>query len=123
MEKIYKALLGQDTFKLTEGSKDLADKLVTLAGAFGEEVNSSYELSEIRTVALALKEQLETKYYIAPSYLLQLEKIAHWCEYFQEIAQTFTGQPFTGQEVEHSAGDVDTQRNEFQANLPSALKL
>ena len=73
-ESIYK----QD--KADQNISRLADRINTISSAFGYSYRASSDLSNIKSTIQSLKSQLEKDYYISPSYILQLEKVANWCD-------------------------------------------
>ncbi|MDR0651598.1 MAG: hypothetical protein LBG59_09755 [Candidatus Peribacteria bacterium] len=112
LEKIYIALLENDTEKAEGNIKDLSTKINTLAKTFEEDNQSEATLKSIKTFALALQASLAKTYYIAPSYLTQLEKIANRCDYLA----TLSSDPQT-------ADEAQTQWEIFTASLPEPLQL
>jgi hypothetical protein len=105
-EKIYNSLLENDETKLKENSKNLATKLNALAKSFAIETSTSTELTDLASFALEIKTTLETIYYIAPSDLSQLEKIAHRCEYLTNLSP-----------------ETALSRSDFTNQLPASLQL
>ena len=58
----------------------LADRINSISSTFGYSYRASSDLSNIKSTIQSLKSQLEKDYYISPSYILQLEKVANWCD-------------------------------------------
>jgi hypothetical protein len=87
-EKMMKATLENKADKKAEAIADLATKVNTLAKAFGYAEQSLTDLSSIKSFTLTLQSLLTDTYYIAPSYLSQLEKIVNWCEYLLNLPHT-----------------------------------
>jgi gas vesicle protein len=81
IEKILKSTLENNEEKINESIKDLANKINSIATAFGLDNKSENTLTSIKETALQLKSSLASQYYIAPSQLQQLEKIANRCDY------------------------------------------
>jgi hypothetical protein len=112
LEKIYIALLEQNKEKAESHIKDLAVKINSVAKAFGEEHQSEATLEGIKTFILALHKKLGETYYIAPSYLAQLEKVANRCT----SLATLSPGPQT-------ADEAQAQWEIFVATLPANLQL
>jgi hypothetical protein len=112
LEKIYLALLEHNPEKAEGTIKDLSTKMNTLAKTFDEEDQSEATLASIQTFALALQTRLATTYYIAPSYLTQLEKIANRCAYLATLSSEKT-----------TPDEAQTQRETFITSLPEELQL
>jgi hypothetical protein len=87
-EKIVKATLKNDDTKFNESLKDLANKINTLTKTFGLENKAIANLSNIKETTLLLKTHLQQSYYIAPSQLTQLEKIANRCDYLSTLSKS-----------------------------------
>lgn len=66
--------------KVEQNIWKFAERINSLATSFGYSDRASASLSNIKEVTLALKSKLEKDWYISPSYILQLEKIARWCD-------------------------------------------
>ena len=58
----------------------LADRINAIASAFGYSDYADSDLSSIKNTTLSLKDKLEKDWYISPSYILQMEKVAKWCD-------------------------------------------
>jgi hypothetical protein len=106
-EKIYIALLENNTAQQNKSLSDLAEKINLLAKSFNLEMEASADFTSIQSLLSNLKNTFETKYYIAPSQLSQLEKIAHRCKYLTNLSSPETILP----------------REEFKNTLPEQLKL
>ena len=52
----------------------LADRINSIS------YRASSDLSSVKSTTQSLKSELEKDYYISPSYILQLEKVANWCD-------------------------------------------
>jgi hypothetical protein len=87
-EKILKATLENDDTKLNESIKDLANKINALTKSFDLDAKASATLASIKTTALSIKTTFEKDYYIAPSQLTQLEKIANRCDYLSTLSKS-----------------------------------
>jgi uncharacterized protein YxjI len=73
-ESIYKEdRAGQNISKF-------ADRINAIAKSFGYSDRASADLSDIKSTILTLKDKLEKDWYISPSYILQMEKVARWCD-------------------------------------------
>ena len=57
-----------------------ADRINAVASSFGYPDHVSADLSNIKSTILTLKDKLEKDWYISPSYILQMEKVARWCD-------------------------------------------
>ena len=57
-----------------------ADRINSISATFGYSYRASSDLSSIKTTIQTLKTQLEKDRYISPSYILQMEKVANWCD-------------------------------------------
>lgn len=57
-----------------------ADRINSISSAFGYSYRASSDLSNIKSTIQSLKSQLEKDYYISPSDILQLERVANWCD-------------------------------------------
>ena len=58
----------------------LADRINSISSSFWYSYRASSDLSSIKSTTQSLKSELEKDYYISPSYILQLEKVANWCD-------------------------------------------
>ena len=66
--------------KVDQNIWKLADRINVISSTFGYSTRASSDLSSIKSTVQSLKSQLEKDRYISPSYLLQLEKVANWCD-------------------------------------------
>ena len=66
--------------KTDQNISRFADRVNSISSAFGYSYRASSDLSSIKSTVQTLKSQLEKDYYISPSDVLQLEKIANWCD-------------------------------------------
>ena len=57
----------------------LADRINVISSTFGYTNRANADLSDIKSTIQTLKFQLERDWYISPSYILQMEKVANWC--------------------------------------------
>ena len=71
-----------------QGISKFADHINAVSLSFGYSDRASWDLSSIKNVALILKEKLENEWYVSPSYILQLEKIANWCDELQNPSKS-----------------------------------
>ena len=58
----------------------LADRINAISSSLGYSTYASSDLTSIKNAVLALKGQIEKDWYISPSYILQMEKVANWCD-------------------------------------------
>jgi hypothetical protein len=116
VEKIAKATLENNTEKAEEYTKELSSKVHTIAASFGVDKESSATFASIKKFSSELKNTLSETYFIAPSYLTQLEKIADRCDYLTLLApiRTSTGASATLQ--------ADLQRESLKSTLPAHLQ-
>jgi len=75
---IFESIYKQD--KADQNISRLADRINTISASFGYSNRASSDLSNIKSTIYTLKSQLEKDRYISPSYILQLEKVANWCD-------------------------------------------
>ena len=75
---IFESTYKQD--KADQNISRLADRINTISASFGYSNRASSDLSSIKSTIYTLKSQLEKDRYISPSYILQLEKVANWCD-------------------------------------------
>ena len=66
----------------------LADRINSISSAFGYSYRASSDLSNIKSTIQSLKSQLEKDYYISPSDILQLERVANWCDELQNPSKS-----------------------------------
>ena len=75
---IFESIYKQD--KVDQNISKFANRINAIASSFGYSDRASSDLSSIKTTILTLKDKLENDWYISPSYVLQLEKVARWCD-------------------------------------------
>ena len=75
---IFESIYKQD--RVDQNISRFADRINTISSAFGYSYRASSDLSSIKSTIQTLKSQLEIDRYISPSDILQLEKVANWCE-------------------------------------------
>jgi len=75
---IFESIYKQDN--VDQNVSRLADRINTISSTFGYSTRASSDLSSIKSTIYTLKSQLEKDRYISPSDILQLEKVANWCE-------------------------------------------
>jgi hypothetical protein len=75
---IFESVYKQDN--VSQNVSRLADRINTVSASFGYSNRASSDLSSIKSTIYTLKSQLEKDRYISPSYILQLEKVANWCD-------------------------------------------
>ncbi|MBQ5945847.1 hypothetical protein IJL65_05810 [bacterium] len=66
--------------KVDQNISKFANRINAIASSFGYLDRASDDLASIKSTTLALKDKLEKDWYISPSYILQLEKVARWCD-------------------------------------------
>lgn len=66
--------------RVAQNISKLADRISSISSTFGYSYRASSDLSSIKSTIQSLKTQLEKDYYISPSDILQLEKVANWCD-------------------------------------------
>ena len=66
--------------RVAQNISKLADRINSISSTFGYSYRASSDLSSIKSTIQSLKTQLEKDYYISPSDILQLEKVANWCD-------------------------------------------
>jgi len=72
-EGIYNNRSQQDISKF-------ADRINSISSSFWYTDRASSNLPSIKTTIIGLKNKLENDRYISPSYILQMEKVANWCD-------------------------------------------
>lgn len=92
--------------KSEQSISQLAERVNSVASSFGYSSHSESDLNNIKWLALTLQSELEKDWYIAPSYLLQLQKIANWCDKLMQNAE-----------------DNNQSWNDFVSDLPINLRL
>ena len=75
---IFESIYKQD--KEDQNISRLADRINTISASYGYSNRAASDLSSIQSTIYTLKSQLEKDRYISPSYILQLEKVANWCD-------------------------------------------
>ena len=75
---IFESIYNED--KVDQNVSKLADRINAIASIFGYSYRASSDLSSIKSTVQTLKSQLEKDRYISPSYILQMEKVARWCD-------------------------------------------
>ena len=75
---IFESIYSDDN--ANQNISKLADRINSISSTFGYSYRASSDLSNIKSTIQSLKSQLEKDYYISPSYILQLEKVANWCD-------------------------------------------
>jgi hypothetical protein len=66
--------------RVAQNISRLADRINSISSSFWYSYRASSDLSSIKSTTQSLKSELEKDYYISPSYILQLEKVANWCD-------------------------------------------
>ena len=74
--------------KVSQNISKFADRINAVSSAFGYSYRASSDLSSIKSTIQTLKNQLESERYISPSYILQMEKLARWCDELQNPSQS-----------------------------------
>ena len=74
---LFESIYVQD--KPEQSISKLADRMNDIAIVFGYSDRATSDLASIKSLSLILKDRLQQDWYISPSYILQLEKIANWC--------------------------------------------
>ena len=75
---LFESIYNQD--KVDQNIAKFADRINAVASTFGYSDRASSDLSNIKSTILTLKDKLEKDWYISPSYILQMEKVARWCD-------------------------------------------
>ena len=78
---LFESIYNQDRVEQNIGK--LADRLNSIANAFGYQDHANSDLNSIKSTSLSLKSKLEEDWYISPLYILQLEKLSKWCDELQ----------------------------------------
>ena len=73
--------------KVDQNVSKFADRINAIAKSFGYSDRASEDLSDIKNTILTLKDKLEKDWYISPSYILQMEKVARWCDELKNPSQ------------------------------------
>jgi hypothetical protein len=75
---IFESIYNWD--KVNQNISKFADRINAIAKSFGYSDRADSSLSSIKDTILTLKSKLEKDWYISPSYVLQMEKVARWCD-------------------------------------------
>jgi hypothetical protein len=98
---IFEGIYSND--KVNQNISKFADRINAISSVFGYSYRASSDLSSIKSTLQTLKSQLESERYISPSYILQMEKVARWCDELQNPSKS--------------------DRESLKADLPINLKL
>ena len=83
---IFESIYNQDS--ADQNISKFANRINSISSTFGYSYRASSDLSSIKSTIQSLKSQLEGDYYISPSDILQLEKIANWCDELQNPSKS-----------------------------------
>ena len=83
---IFESIYNND--RADQNISKFADRINAISSAFGYSYRASSDLSSIKSTIYTLKSQLEKDRYISPSYVLQLEKVAKWCDELQNPSKS-----------------------------------
>lgn len=75
--------LFEDIYKqnnINQNISKFANRINSISSSFGYSYRANWELSNIKSTIQTLKAQLEKDYYIPDSDILQMEKVANWCD-------------------------------------------
>ena len=75
---IFESIYNWD--KVNQNISKFTDRINAVAKSFGYADRASDDLASIKSTILTLKSKLEEERYISPSYILQMEKVARWCD-------------------------------------------
>lgn len=75
---LFESIYNQD--KVNQNISKFADRINAIEKSFGYPDRADSSLSSIKDTILTLKSKLEKDWYISPSYILQMEKVARWCD-------------------------------------------
>ena len=75
---IFESIYNDD--KSDQNVSKFADRVNSIASAFWYSDRANSDLLSIKNTILSLKSKLEKDRYVSPSYILQLEKVAKWCD-------------------------------------------
>ena len=78
---IFESIYNQD--KVDQNILKFAERINSISSEFGYSYRAGSDLSSIKYTIQTLKSQLEKDRYISPSYILQMEKVANWCDELQ----------------------------------------
>jgi hypothetical protein len=74
--------------RVAQNISKLADRINSISSTFGYSYRASSEVSSLKSTIQSLKTQLEKDYYISPSDILQLERVANWCDELQNPSKS-----------------------------------
>ncbi len=75
---IFEEIYNQEN--VSKNISNFANHINSVSSAFGYSYKASSDLSSIKSTIQTLKSELEKDRYVSPSYILQLEKVANWCD-------------------------------------------
>jgi hypothetical protein len=75
---IFESIYNQD--KADQNISKFAERINAISSEFGYSYRAGSDLSSIKSTIQTLKSQLENGRYISPSYVLQMQKVANWCD-------------------------------------------
>ena len=75
---LFESIYNQD--KVNQNISKFADRINAIEKSFGYSDRADSSLSSVKDTILTLKSKLEKDWYISPSYILQMEKVARWCD-------------------------------------------
>ncbi len=75
---IFESIYNQD--KADQNISKFAERINAISSEFGYSYRAGSDLSSIKSTIQTLKSQLEKDRYISPSYVLQMQKVANWCD-------------------------------------------
>ena len=83
---IFESIYNGD--KVNQNISKLADRINAISSSFGYSYKASSDLSSIKSTIQTLKTQIETDRYISPSDIIQMERIANWCDELQNPSKS-----------------------------------
>jgi len=83
---LFESIYSQD--KVDQNISKFADRINNISSTFGYSYQADPSLSSVKTTINTLKSQLEKDRYISPSYILQMEKVARWCDELQNPSKS-----------------------------------
>ena len=83
---IFESIYNND--RADQNISKFADRINAISSTFGYSYRATSDLSSIKSTIQTLKVQLEKDRYISPSYVLQLEKVAKWCDELQNPSKS-----------------------------------
>lgn len=89
--------------KVQQNISNFADRINSISSSFWYADRANPNLSSIKNTILTLKNKLENDRYISPSYILQMKKVANWCD--------------------ELSNPTHTDRESLKSALPEELKL